>query len=215
MTMNKTDRTPARQIALWADMLRDIAANGGRFASNVYDRENYERITTIAMEMMGMATAVSLSAIEPLRHTLFAQPSPIPVVDAAIINEQNEILLIRRADNGLWAMPGGGTMVGESPAEAAVREGWEETGIRSESIGLVGIFDSLNHNGQSPNQLYQIVFLCRPLNLDNPDLPHHPQETLEKAWFSEDTLPSDLDPNHILRIPKVFDYLKSQEGYFE
>ncbi len=215
MTMNKTDRTPARQIALWADMLRDIAANGGRFASNVYDRENYERITTIAMEMMGMATAVSLSTIEPLRHTLFAQPSPIPVVDAAIINEQNEILLIRRADNGLWAMPGGGTMVGESPAEAAVREGWEETGIRSKPIGVVGIFDSLNHGHQTPNQLYQIVFLCRPLNHENPDPPHHPQETIEKGWFAEDALPDNLDPNHDLRIPTAFAYLKSNVSCLE
>jgi ADP-ribose pyrophosphatase YjhB (NUDIX family) len=209
------EKTPASQIALWADMLRDIVANGNLFASNIYDRENYERIKTIAMEMMGMATAVPLSTIEPLRHTHFAQPCPVPVVDAAIVNEQDKMLLIRRADNGKWAMPGGATMVGESPSAAAVREAWEETGIRSEPIGLVGIFDSRNHQGQGPHQLYQIVFLCRPLNGENPDIPHHPQETIEQAWFAENELPPDLDPNHVLRIPIAFQFLTNQKGHFE
>ena len=106
-------------------------------------------------------------------------------------------------------------MVGESPAEAAVREGWEETGVRSQPVGLVGIFDSLTHNRQGPHHLYQIVFLCRPINHKNPDPPHHPEETIEQGWFSEDALPPDLDPNHMLRIPKAFAYLNKQESVFE
>ena len=91
----------------------------------------------------------------------------------------------------------------------------KKPGVRSQPVGLVGIFDSLTHNRQGPHHLYQIVFLCRPINHERPDPPHHPEETIEQGWFSEDALPLDLDLNHMLRIPKAFAYLNKQESVFE
>lgn len=59
--------------------------------------------------------------------------------DAFVVGPSGEMLLIRRADDGLWAMPGGWVEPGESPAEAAVRETEEETGLVVSLIGPVHI----------------------------------------------------------------------------
>jgi 8-oxo-dGTP pyrophosphatase MutT (NUDIX family) len=54
----------------------------------------------------------------------------VPSVNIAVVNEAGDVLMIRRTDNGNWAFPGGGVDLGESVAQAAVRETLEETGSK-------------------------------------------------------------------------------------
>ena len=152
--------TPAQQLAFWADQLRDISASGHRFANNPYDRDNYERIRQIALEMMTLATGDALEDLEPLRDSIFSRPTPFTTGDAAIIDDKGRILLIRRADNRKWAFPGGALNVGETPAEGVVREALEETGIRCEVVGLVGVFDSRFLPVHWRHHLYMQIYLC-------------------------------------------------------
>jgi 8-oxo-dGTP pyrophosphatase MutT (NUDIX family) len=49
--------------------------------------------------------------------------------DALVCDGEGRLLLVRRADDGCWAMPGGWVDPGETPAQAAVRETLEETGL--------------------------------------------------------------------------------------
>src|SRR5438105_3500124 len=97
----------SQQLAWWADALRDMSALGLMFSNNIYDRENYEATRRMAMEMAALATGQPLETLEPLRATVFSRPTPLATGDAAIIDPAGRILLIRRADNGKWAMPGG------------------------------------------------------------------------------------------------------------
>ena len=48
--------------------------------------------------------------------------------DTFVVNSDSQVCLIRRKDNGLWALPGGYQDLGETPAECAKREFYEETG---------------------------------------------------------------------------------------
>ena len=98
---------PSEQIALWADRLRDISANGLRFSENIYDQERYQAVQEIALQMMALATESSPIELEQLWAPIFARPTPLTVGDAAVIDESGRILLIQRADNQMWAMPGG------------------------------------------------------------------------------------------------------------
>jgi len=195
----------AQKLALYADILRDCSALGLRFAANVYDRDRYQRIQNVALELFTLASSQPLPEIEPLRATLLTRPAPFPVSDAAVIDAAGKILLIRRADNALWAMPGGALDVGETPAQGAVREVLEETGVACEPIALVGLHDSRFCGTSSLHHLYQFSFLCRPL----PDVKRiypssHAHEVLEVNWFAEHALPDDLDPGHSQRIPEAF-----------
>ncbi|GAB2675537.1 NUDIX domain-containing protein [Kribbella swartbergensis] len=71
--------------------------------------------------------------------------SLVPSVNVVIENGAGEILMIERADNGNWAVPGGAIDLGESMSEAAVRETKEETGIECEILGVVGIYSDPKH----------------------------------------------------------------------
>jgi 8-oxo-dGTP pyrophosphatase MutT (NUDIX family) len=56
---------------------------------------------------------------------------------AAAVRDGDRLLLTRRSDNGQWCLPGGGVDAGERPAEAAIREVREETGLTIRVTGLL------------------------------------------------------------------------------
>ncbi|MFW9997126.1 MAG: NUDIX hydrolase N-terminal domain-containing protein [Candidatus Odinarchaeota archaeon] len=205
---------PVEQIVLWADTLRDISASGLLYSQNVYDRERYLKIQDIALAMLAFATNESLLEMEPLRAPIFSRPTPLIGGDAAIINEKGEILLIQRADNGKWAMPGGLLEVGETPAEGVLRETFEETGVRCRAVTLIGVFDSRLCGIASRHHIYSIMFLCKPLE-GGKIRKHQPtNEVLDTHWFPENDLPVDIDPGHISRIPKAFRVWKGEKRVF-
>ena len=90
--------------------------------------------------------------------------SLVPAVNVVVANDAAEILLIRRTDNGNWALPGGTIDLGESVAQAAVRETLEESGIECAITGIVGIYSDPRHvilytsNGEA-RQEFSIVLL--------------------------------------------------------
>ena len=212
--MDSQSRNIAQQLALWAEKLRDVSALGLHFSKNVYDREHFKTVQDIVMEMHALATDTPLAEMEPLRAPVFSRPTPFAVGDAAVIDDEGRILLIRRADNGLWAMPGGALEVGETPAEGVVREAFEETGVRCEPVSLVGVFDSRLCGTTSRHHLYQFVFLCRPVDGHAAETPPYALETLGAAWFVEDALPDNLDPGHATRIPHAFRVWRGEGGAF-
>ena len=195
--------TPAEQIALWADRLRGLSAMGLRFSKNIHDEQAFRAVQTVAMEMLALATGETLDQIEPLRAPVFSRPTPLVAGDAAVIDAAGRILLIQRADNGKWAMPGGALEVGETPAEGVVRETLEETGVQCQAVALVGVFDSRLCGTPSPHHLYQFVFLCRPSGQEAGP-PSHALEVLDARWFPEEALPADIDPGHKSRLPQAF-----------
>jgi ADP-ribose pyrophosphatase YjhB (NUDIX family) len=196
--------TPAEQIALWADRLRDVSAMGMLFSKSIHDEQAFRAVQTVAMEMLALATGQSLEQIEPLRAPIFSRPTPLLGGDAAVIDEQGRILLVQRADNAMWAMPGGALEVGETPAEGVVREALEETGVECRAVCLVGVFDSRFCGTLTPHHLYQFVFLCEPMDLGKAGEASHSIEVLDVGWFPEDGLPEGIDPGHRSRIPEAF-----------
>ena len=64
----------------------------------------------------------------------------VPSVSIALRDAQGRVLLARHADTDRWLLPGGTIEPGESPADAAIREMWEETGVTVRLTGLVGVF---------------------------------------------------------------------------
>jgi ADP-ribose pyrophosphatase YjhB (NUDIX family) len=111
--------------------------------------------------------------------------SMVPSVNVVVVNDQDEILLIRRSDNDNWAVPGGAIDLGESMTQAAVRETKEETGIDCEVTGLVGIYTDPKHvilytsNGEA-RQEFSIVLTARPVGGE----PTPSNESTEVRWVS-------------------------------
>lgn len=128
--------------------------------------------------------------------------SVVPSVNVVVVNDAGEILLIRRADNDNWALPGGAMDLGESLPGAAVRETLEETGVRVEITGLVGIYTDPRHvilytsNGEA-RQEFSVVFTARPLD----GSPTPSDESREVRWIAQDAVGSlQMDRSMRLRI---------------
>ena len=109
--------------------------------------------------------------------------SMVPSVNVVVVNDAGEILMIQRTDNDNWAVPGGAIDLGESVAQAAVRETREESGIECEITGLVGIYSDPKHvllytsNGEV-RQEFSIVLTARPMS----GQPTPSSESSEVRW---------------------------------
>jgi ADP-ribose pyrophosphatase YjhB (NUDIX family) len=90
-----------------------------------------------------------------------------------VVTDAGEILLIRRTDNGNWAVPGGAVDLDESVAQAAVRETLEESGIECAITGIVGIYSDpkfvilYTSNGEEREE-FSIVLTARLSGLPTP-----------------------------------------------
>jgi 8-oxo-dGTP pyrophosphatase MutT (NUDIX family) len=95
--------------------------------------------------------------------------SIIPAASVVVANDEGEILLLERADNGNWTIPGGAMEHGESLTQTAIREAKEETGYDIEITGLVGIYTNPDRrieytsNGEV-RQEFSVVYRGRPIS---------------------------------------------------
>ncbi|MFC5722742.1 NUDIX domain-containing protein [Streptomyces gamaensis] len=93
--------------------------------------------------------------------------SLVPAASAVVVDEAGRILLQRRRDNGMWALPGGAMHIGESLPDCAVREAKEETGIDIEVVGIVGTYTNPRHvfayDDGEVRQEFSVCFLARPV----------------------------------------------------
>ncbi|MBF8186262.1 NUDIX domain-containing protein [Nonomuraea sp. K274] len=128
--------------------------------------------------------------------------SLVPSVNVVVTNEAGDLLMIRRADNGNWALPGGAIDLGESIPAAAIRETLEETGITCEITGIVGVYSDPRHvilytsNGEV-RQEFSIVLTARPIAGE----PTPSSESREVLWISRDDVENhDMDRSMRLRI---------------
>ena len=83
--------------------------------------------------------------------------------DAAIFNEQGQILLMDRVDGSGWCLPCGWLEPNETPAQAIVREVKEETGLDVNVTRLVGVFTRFPETDFSPHTMVAVVHLCEVL----------------------------------------------------
>ena len=128
-------------------------------------------------------------SVSPKRIDYYDDPdapkanSLVPSVNVVVVNDAGEILMIRRTDNDNWAIPGGAIDLGESLAQAAVRETLEESGIECEITGIIGIYSDPKHvilytsNGEG-RQEFSIVLTARPLS----GQPTPSSESSEVRW---------------------------------
>jgi len=123
-----------------------------------------------------------------------------------VLDEHDRVLLIRRTDNGLWALPGGAQDFGEYIAQTAVRETLEEAGVRVEVTDVVGIYTDPNHvveyGDGEVRQQFSICFRARYVS----GQPRTSDESSEVRWVSREQLDElAIHPSMRLRIDHGFE----------
>ena len=106
----------------------------------------------------------------------------------AVVLKDDQLLLVRRADNGAWTPVTGITDPGEQPADAAVREVAEEAGVRvvPERLAGVGVTEVVIYSNGDQSQYLDLTFLMRWT--DGDPYPADGENT-EARWFPLDALP--------------------------
>jgi ADP-ribose pyrophosphatase YjhB (NUDIX family) len=178
----------------WSEALAAVARTGLGFTESLYERERFEEVLKVAADMRA-AAGHSLPAealveewMRSVGEGVAGYVTPKVAVGAVVGNDRGELLLVRRADSGVWLYPTGWADVGYSASEVAVKEVWEETGIETEPVQLLAVLDGMRL-GFTRIPLYSVVFHCRAVG---GTLRAHPLECLDVGWFGEDALPSPL-----------------------
>jgi ADP-ribose pyrophosphatase YjhB (NUDIX family) len=119
-------------------------------------------------------------------------------VAVIILNEENQVLLQKRADVGLWGIPSGHVEIGETVSEAAMREVKEETNLDVRIEKLIGIYsdpDSQVFN-YPKGKVVHFITTCFLAEITGGELQCNSDESLEIKFFSQDNLPDDLLTMH-------------------
>ncbi len=161
MTKEATAQHPPMDIYSLLDELQTIARNGLNYCENGYDCERYERLLQLATRTYADLMDLPQEQIKARFKNELGYITPKVGADAAIFNQQGEILLMERADGSGWCLPCGWIEPNEKPAQAIVRETLEETGLEIEVQKLLGVFTRLPAEQNGPHTMIALVYLCK------------------------------------------------------
>lgn len=123
---------------------------------------------------------------EILRHILRR-----PVIGLCVFarNEEGKILLVRRVDTGLWALPGGTVEWGETLRRTLPRELAEEAGVSGVEAGeLLGVYSDPERDPR-----FHAVTVVVEASFSGPaGRPDNPVEIAEAKLFSPEEIPNEL-----------------------
>jgi ADP-ribose pyrophosphatase YjhB (NUDIX family) len=169
----------------WAIELQSIAQAGLTFSENNYDRDRYEKIRTLAVDILHEYTDMEHKKIIDLFASETGYQTPKVDIRAAVFKEEM-ILLVREKIDGNWSLPGGWADVNTSVSESTVRECLEEAGANVKTKRIIAVQSANKHNNAlSPYTIYKIFVECELLEnnfMEN-------TETLEAGFFSINSLP--------------------------
>lgn len=137
------------------------------------------------------------SYLGKLRRVVGSRLIIVPGARIVVHDRMGRVLLELRRDFKRWGLPGGHQEVGDSSAATAIREVFEETGLRIRRPQVFGIASDPRHetitfpNGDRTQSVSVLFHARKPRGKAAFD----PRETLELAWFPLDKLPKSVMPN--------------------
>ena len=186
-----------------ARRIQAIAQSGLHYSQNEFDRQRYEELRELSVEL---AASVTDAGTDRIRH-LFTDDTGFqtPKVDIrAVVIEDGRILMVRELSDGLWSLPGGFADINYSPAEVAVKEVAEETGLVVRANRLLAVIDTDRHDFPPLEyHYYKIIILCDPVGGDL----RGSCETDEAQFFDPDELPPLSEKRN---TPELFRIIRKQ-----
>jgi len=205
-------------VELLIEQLQAIAQTGKHYSKDVFDRERYDQLENVAKKL----TTKLANNVTPKQLDIFFDSDTgyvTPKIDVrAATFKDDKILLVREKSSGEWSIPGGWGDIGYSAADIAVKETFEEAGIKVKPLKMISIKDmQKNHYPKKNlNYVYKLFFECTPEENDI----HSGVETSDVRYFTLDeamTLNLSLARNMPDDFKRAFDCHHSQQWttYFD
>jgi mutator protein MutT len=132
--------------------------------------------------------------VKDMRNVIGKKPLIICASGCLIFNENNEVLLQKRSDDGLWGNPGGSMDIGESCEDTVIREIKEETGLNilKDDLKIFNIYSGETQHHIYPNDdevyIVNIIYITRKYNGDIV----MDSESEQLRFFALSELPEDV-----------------------
>lgn len=169
--------------------VQSISKIGKLFSKDPYALENYEELEKLSTEMLNGELLD-----QPIENNIYQPdiyPTPNVSVRTMVFNDDGHILLVQEKQDQKWSLPGGWCDVFESPAENALKEVYEESGLRVQIDKVLGVFfrDRYKVTIKTLISEYSIYFKGSLIN--EGDLPNkiEDHEILDAKFFSLEQLP--------------------------
>ena len=195
--------------------IQSLAEIGLEYSEIPYDIERYQELKEISLQLLEQISDVPIEKIVPVIEEKNGYKTPKVDIRAVVFNRNGEILLIQEKVDNCWALPGGWSDISYSPAEVAVKECFEEAGLKVKASRLLAVMDKQKQNMPPAFEyVYKIFLLCEKLD-DNISTG---SETIDVGWFNENNLPQlSLPRNTKNQIKMMFKYHRGEisEVYFD
>lgn len=189
--------------------IQALAEIGLEYSSTNYDKERYDEIHEVCLEMMSQITDVPVDKILPVIQEKNGYKTPKVDVRAVVFNPEGQILLVQEKVDGCWSLPGGWADVGYTPSQIAEKECFEESGLTVKASQLIAVMDKTAQ--QMPPEfeyVYKLFIRCEALN----NRIAIGEETTSVGWFSENDLPELSKPRNLeSQIYLMFEYFRGEK----
>lgn len=170
----------------WAKQLQSIAQSGIEYTANSYDKERYEQIRALSIEILHEYTEIDNIRLTNLFANETGYQTPKIDVRAAIFNQENEILMVREKLDNKWSLPGGWADIDLSISGNIIKESKEEAGADIKPKRIIAILDRNTHvKDDFPYSVYKIFVECDFIKAEfTKNI-----ETIEQGFFKCESLP--------------------------
>jgi ADP-ribose pyrophosphatase YjhB (NUDIX family) len=163
--------------------VRAIAQTGLHYATDPFDRDRYEQLLALTAREYADRSGLDVAEVRArFAHDVGYATAKVGA-DAALFDDQDRILLVRRVDDNRWGLVAGWVDANETPEQTAVREIAEEVGLVARVNRLVGVFAREAGAHGNPHSVVSVLYLC---DMISGELRAQPHEVREIAWRSID-----------------------------
>jgi ADP-ribose pyrophosphatase YjhB (NUDIX family) len=189
--------------------IQALSEIGIEYSNSNYDKDRYNEIQEICLEMLEEITDVPVTKIRPIIQEKNGYKTPKVDVRAVVFNSAGQILLIQEKVDECWALPGGWADVGYTPRQIAEKECFEEAGLQVKASRLLAVMDKTAQ--QMPPEfeyVYKLFIRCEPIGASI----SIGEETMGVGWFNETELPKLSKPRNLeSHIHLMFEYFREEK----
>jgi ADP-ribose pyrophosphatase YjhB (NUDIX family) len=185
--------------------LKAISTTGLVYSEDEYNHDRYTEVGQLSEAMMELLTGTPVETIRNFYLPTKEYPTPKTDVRAVVFNEEKKILLVREMSDNKWSLPGGWADIGYTPAEVAVKEVSEETGLLVKPLKMLAVLDKKNYpHPPQPEYVYKHFIQCEMLG-GSLTIAH---DISEVAFFSRNDIP-ELSAIRVVReqLELMFEFL--------
>jgi len=189
--------------------IQALSEIGLEYCNSNYDKERYDEIQEICLEMLSELTDVPVGKIQTVIQEKNGYKTPKVDVRAVVFNPDGQILLVQEKVDGFWSLPGGWADVGYTPRQIAEKECFEEAGLTVKATRLLAVIDKTAQKMPPEFEyVYKLFIWCEPMDTHIAA----GEETTGVNWFNEHNLPELSKPRVIeSQIHLMFEYFRREK----